>query len=61
MVCFYPEWDERGVGEGTGRRERVEEGRGEKESEKGQEGKLNLKEKSVELPAVSWPLNKKQS
>lgn len=40
LVCFYPEWDKRGwgsvgVGEGTGRREKVEEGRqGEKEKER---------------------------
>lgn len=34
------------MGEGTGRREKVEEGRGRKRSERGQEEKLNQKEKS---------------
>lgn len=58
LVCFYPEWDKRGwglgrVGEGTGRREKVEEGRvGKREAER---AVREAKPKGKEFPAVNWP------
>lgn len=55
-----------GMKEGDGGRDRKKRegrgGQGEKESEKrAGVGGWKLKEKSVELPAVSWPVNEKQS
>ena len=48
------------MGEGTGRREKVEEGRGRKRRRE-QEDKLNQKETSVEFPTVNWPIQNKTS